>query len=642
MMTGALRVTADNLRRGQQPGQAGGSVGARGPGSDELPAVPSAAGRIPAPREDGAQGHRSDPPDARERPTDDPPHERADPNPDARDQRLARLIEAWWREERPAWTEADWWEATLRDEIRRLLWLAPGPDLVAALAALPTGEPCPLPHTDDRMLPHWPVPGHAPGWPCACQVVVAAAWDACASWLATCAARALVDAAGPHVVEFDVAGGMQQIADPAREELACALRTALPAMGNRIGAARSLCARPRLLELVQSGAISAWAGRLVCDHLVDLDDAQAAAVVADVEQRVRQRLSSGRRPYNSAEVNRLARGARLRVCPETEMQARVRSFATRRVVVQALGNGMASLVADLSDVDAHRIHRRLTALAQGLQADAAADGTPDPRTRDQLRADVLTDLLLASPGIAALRTPAQAAAAPEAGTAGARERVHGSDWATEPTQADPPAGGGVLSTACPSPAAEASADVRSPGGPLPGACAPRSGGRPDVQVIIRLETLLGLDDDPAELTGLGPIPAGVARVLAADGQWRAWITDASGAVTATGSRGYVPGAALARLVRAREPHCRFPGCRQPASRCDLDHAIPWPAGATSAANLGPLCRRHHVMKTHAPWLLEPDTCREDSPSGWRWHTPAGLVITDGPQAPLGVPPTGPQ
>jgi hypothetical protein len=453
-------------------------------------------------------------------------------------------------------------------------------------------------------------------------VVVAAAWDACASWLATRAARALVDAAGPHVVEFDVAGGRQQIADPAREELACALRTAPPSMGNRIGAARSLCARPGLLALVESGAISAWAGRLVCDHLIDLDDAQAAAVVADVEQRVRQRLSSGRRPYNSAEVNRLARGARLRVCPETEEQARVRSFASRRVVVQPLGNGMASLVADLSDVDAHRIHRRLTAIAQGLQADAAADGNPDPRTRDQVRADVLTDLLLASPGGAAVRGCAQPAAGVPA------------DAGSHADRPDP-------SALRPSLAADASADAPSPGEASPGTCSPRNGVRPDVQVIIRLETLLALDDDPAELTGLGPIPAGLARALAADGQWRAWITDAAGAVTATGSRGYVPGAALARLVRAREPYCRFPGCRQPAMRCDLDHAIPWPAGATSAGNLGPLCRRHHVLKTHAPWLLEPNACREDDPSGWRWRTPAGLVITDGPQAPLGTWSAGP-
>lgn len=55
---------------------------------------------------------------------------------------------------------------------------------------------------------------------------------------------------------------------------------------------------------------------------------------------------------------------------------------------------MATLVADLADVDAHRIHRRLTAIAAGLAADAAADSYSESRSRDQLRADILRDLLV--------------------------------------------------------------------------------------------------------------------------------------------------------------------------------------------------------------------------------------------------------
>ena len=165
------------------------------------------------------------------------------------------------------------------------------------------------------------------------------------------------------------------------------------------------------------------------------------------------------------------------------------------------------------------------------------------------------------------------------------------------------------------------------------------GPRPEIQVIVSLSTLLGLADGLAEVPGLGPVPAEVARTLAADGTWRAWIADASGAITCTGSRGYVPSAALARLVRAREPHCRFPGCRQPATRCDLDHAVPWPRGATSPENLGPLCRRHHNFKTHSAWLLDahPPSSPPGSPtSGWRWRTPAGFTINDNPESPLGT------
>ena len=473
-----------------------------------------------------------------------------------REARLAELLRAWWREDRPAWTEQSWWDATLHDDARRLLWLPPGPELLIALEELAPSADCPVLHTDDRMLPGWPTPGHAPGWPCACQIVVAAAWEACASWLTTRSAAALVAAAGAEEVTFDVGDGHQRIQDPAREELAHALRTSIPAMGNRISTARALRSHPRLVVLVESGAISAWAGRLVLDHVADLEDEGADRVIEEVATRVHHRLATGRRPYHSAEVNRLARAARLRICPESAQEGRVRAFSARRVTVQPTGNGMATLIAELADVDAHRIHRRLTAIAAGLQSDAAPDGVGEPRTRDQLRADVLTDLLLGPQPIG--------------------EHTH----AANPTAVPDRCGTSALHVD----------SVQEADGPT-------RASRPEIQVIVALSTLLGLTDDPAEVPGLGPIPAEVARSLAADGTWRAWIADATGAVTCTGSRGYVPSAALARLVRAREPHCRFPGCRQPATRCDLDHAVPWPHGATTPENLGPLCRRHHNFKT---------------------------------------------
>jgi hypothetical protein len=530
-----------------------------------------------------------------------------------------------WQQARPAWTQGSWWEAPLRDDVRGLLWLSAGPVLLGALAALAPAYPCPLPHDHDRIVGQ-PTPGHGPGWPCACQVIIAAAWEACAAWVAAGAARALVDAAGPTPVQHAIDRG-RVIEEPAREELAVALRSSPAAMQGRIGAARSITAHPPLLALVESAAITAWAGRLVTDHLVGLDQAQAERVVAEVAARVHARLASGRRPWHSGEVNRQARAARLRICPEQEQAARVRAFAHRRVVVHPGSEGMATLIAELAEVDARRIHRRLTGIAEALEQAARADGGTEPRTRDQLRADAFVDVVLA--------------AAPQAG-------------ATEPPR---PAGSGTVG----SDASE---------GDAAGTAVPR----PEINVVLPWTVLLGLADDPAEVPGLGPIPADLARELAADGTWRAWVADANGAITATGSRGYVPSEAVARAVRAREPHCRFPGCRQPASRCDLDHAIPWPRGSTKVENLGPLCRRHHNLKTHLGWGLDPgllpdpdhdheqahprdpgraharDAGRahardpehppapdiEPAPAvpGWSWRSPAGLVITDGPPPPF--------
>jgi hypothetical protein len=60
---------------------------------------------------------------------------------------------------------------------------------------------------------------------------------------------------------------------------------------------------------------------------------------------------------------------------------------------------------------------------------------------------------------------------------------------------------------------------------------------------------------------------------------------------------YRPSKKLADFVRCRDMTCRFPGCRAPATHCDLDHSIPWPYGPTAASNLKCLCRRHHLLKT---------------------------------------------
>jgi hypothetical protein len=57
---------------------------------------------------------------------------------------------------------------------------------------------------------------------------------------------------------------------------------------------------------------------------------------------------------------------------------------------------------------------------------------------------------------------------------------------------------------------------------------------------------------------------------------------------------YVPSRKLADFVRCRDLTCRFPGCDEPAYRCDLDHTIPYPVGPTCASNLGCLCRKHHL------------------------------------------------
>ncbi len=82
---------------------------------------------------------------------------------------------------------------------------------------------------------------------------------------------------------------------------------------------------------------------------------------------------------------------------------------------------------------------------------------------------------------------------------------------------------------------------------------------------------------------------------------------------------------LRRAVNLRDQHCRFPGCAQPPSVCQVHHLIPRAHdGPTSLGNLALLCRFHHLTVIHRwNWIL---TCHADgtatavSPDGRTLHS----------------------
>jgi hypothetical protein len=78
--------------------------------------------------------------------------------------------------------------------------------------------------------------------------------------------------------------------------------------------------------------------------------------------------------------------------------------------------------------------------------------------------------------------------------------------------------------------------------------------------------------------------------------------------------------ALRRAVTLRDRHCRFPGCYQPPSACQIHHLIPRAReGPTDLGNLGLFCRFHHLIVIHRwGWsvTLHPDgTTTATSPDG---------------------------
>jgi hypothetical protein len=144
-------------------------------------------------------------------------------------------------------------------------------------------------------------------------------------------------------------------------------------------------------------------------------------------------------------------------------------------------------------------------------------------------------------------------------------------------------------------------------------------------LMVPLTTLAGLSDTPGELEGYGPVIAEIARKTAAeniDGEWTFTVTD-QGQPVATGTLSRRPTASQRRHLQALYPTCVFPGCRQPAHDCDLDHRKPFSQGGpTHNDNLGPLCRHHHMVRHHAPWQL-----LKLANGDHQWTSPLGHTYT---------------
>jgi hypothetical protein len=124
--------------------------------------------------------------------------------------------------------------------------------------------------------------------------------------------------------------------------------------------------------------------------------------------------------------------------------------------------------------------------------------------------------------------------------------------------------------------------------------------------------LTGDSDEPGELVGYGPIPAGLARRIAdnPDSTWQRLITDPLGVLIDYGRERYSPPEPLTDFVQAKHRTCTFPTCNRPAVNCELDHALAWQHGGTTCeANLTPVCLRHHQMKHKTGWTIhhEPAT-----------------------------------
>ena len=147
-----------------------------------------------------------------------------------------------------------------------------------------------------------------------------------------------------------------------------------------------------------------------------------------------------------------------------------------------------------------------------------------------------------------------------------------------------------------------------------------------MSVTVPVTTLMGTGSAPAELNGRTPVDPVTARRLAgaASGWDRILTHPVTGALLAVDR--YRPSSDLRRHLSARDQRCRFPTCGYPPADCDIDHHQDAAfGGATEESNLGHLCRRHHMLKHHSPWAVEPL-----GGGVYAWTSPVGRVYIDQP------------
>ncbi|GGU28278.1 HNH endonuclease signature motif containing protein [Lentzea flava] len=167
-------------------------------------------------------------------------------------------------------------------------------------------------------------------------------------------------------------------------EIAAAMHWTSAWTSHQIAMALDLASKlPRTLDALEKGEIDLYKARVLHDSTLPL----AADLAAQVEERVLAK-AEGR---TGAQVRRLASRVVMRVDPDGHRdRAEVRK-AQRCTGIDPQADQMARLWAYLPLERAAACYDRVDTIARGVYT------AEDPRTLDQVRADVVADLLLATP-----------------------------------------------------------------------------------------------------------------------------------------------------------------------------------------------------------------------------------------------------
>ncbi len=230
-------------------------------------------------------------------------------------------------------------------------------------------------------------------------------------------------------------------------------------------------------------------------------------------------------------------------------------------------------------------------------------GEGDERSRDQFMADELVARLTNAPtnppaGVADPAVPGSSATAGSASGTAASDNA-----ASEPAKP----------TGC-----DAYGAPHGPGGSI------------DLQLVMTDRALLGGDDEPAHITGYGPIPAALARHLIGS-SWatktflRRLFTDPdTGQLVAMDSRARIFPEGTRRFLIARDQICRTPWCDAPIRH--IDHITPAARGGpTGIGNGQGLCANCNYTKQSPGW-----TARMQADGRVSTSTPTGHTVDSSP------------
>ena len=114
----------------------------------------------------------------------------------------------------------------------------------------------------------------------------------------------------------------------------------------------------------------------------------------------------------------------------------------------------------------------------------------------------------------------------------------------------------------------------------------------------------GTEPAVVEGVGPIPIERARELAGGSEGWMRVLTHPETGMVLSVGRDRYSPPPSLRRLVKWRADRCMGPGCAIPASRCEIDHRLAWEhGGQTRLDNLNPFCKGHHILKHHGGWTV---------------------------------------